>query len=181
MNLRHATNADVADIVELLDPERNRVGFFPPGAVYDHVGRLGTTVAVAGGRLIGVISGYRSLRYARWCRPITFVVVRPECRRHGVGKALVQRISDEALDDGQTALQAWTREDLPGWQLWASMHFDPICVKHTPTADKKRTILFRRRLTAVPHPEYFKAPPVAGWKGARLTAVTPITNAPRSA
>jgi GNAT superfamily N-acetyltransferase len=178
MTIRHAWDSDVPEIVALLNPERNRVGFFPPGAVYDHVGRLGTAVALIGGKLVGVISGYRSLRYARWCRPITFLVVDPRYRRRGIATALVAHISRQAVDDGQLALQAWTRQDVPGWQLWTSLCFDPICVKHEPTADKKATILFRRRLTAVPHVDHFKAPPVAGWRAAKLTAVLTLNPSP---
>lgn len=174
MIIRTANDGDAADIIELLNPERNRVGFFPPGAVYDHIGRRGTAVAQLGGRIIGVISGYRSLRYARWCRPISLLVVHPTYRRRSCATLLVQHIAREALEDQQQALQAWTRQDVPGWQLWAKLKFDPICVKHPPTADKKATILFRKRLTAVTHPDHFTTPPVAGWKAARLTAVTPI-------
>lgn len=178
MTIRHAWDSDVPDIINLLNPERNRVGFFPPGAVYDHIGRSGTAVLLTGGKTVGVISGYTSLRYARWCRPITFLVVDPHYRRRGFARELVNFITAEATAVGQLALQAWTRQDVTGWQLWPALSFDPICVKHTPNADKKATILFRKRLTAVPHADHFKAPPVAGWRAARLTAVLPIHPAP---
>lgn len=174
MIIRTANAGDAAAIIELLDPERNRVGFFPPGALHDHIGRRGTAVAQLGGHVVAVISGYRSMRYARWIRPITVLVVHPSYRRSQIATRLVGHVADEARADGQLALQAWTRQDVPGWQLWPALHFDPICIKHPATADKKATILFRKRLTAVAHVDHFKSPPVAGWKGARLTAVLPI-------
>jgi len=181
MKIRPATDADVQDIIKLTNPERNRVGFFSPGALYDHIGRRGTAVALVGGKLVGVVSGYRSMRYARWCRPISLLVVDPHYRRRHIGTALVARVAREATDDGQLALQAWTRQDVPGWQLWPALHFDPICVKHVPTADRKATILFRKRLTAVAHPDHFTAPPVAGWKAQRLTAVLTIADSAHTA
>lgn len=174
MIIRTANAGDASPIMELINPERNRVGFFPPGAVYDHIGRQGTAVAQIGGQIVGVISGYRSMRYGRWLRPITFLIVHPTQRRSGIASALVHHVEQQALADGQLALQAWTRQDVPGWQLWPALHFDPICVKHTPNADRKATILFRRRLTAVAHADYYTPPPVAGWRAARLTAVLPI-------
>ncbi len=174
MIVRTANAGDVGPILDLLNPERNRIGFFPPGAVYDHIGRRGTAVAQIGGQIAGVISGYRSMRYGRWIRPITFLIVLPHLRRSGIATALVDHVADEARADGQLALQAWTRQDVPGWQLWAALHFDPICVKHTPNADKRASILFRKRLTAVAHADHFLPPPVAGWRAARLTAVLPI-------
>lgn len=170
LRIRSATEQDLTDLIALLRMESNRVGFFPPSAFKDHIGRLGTAVASYGGHAVGMISGYTSLRYARWCRPIAALIVHPSYRRRGIASALIEHEVNMALTRDQSALQAWSREDLPANLLWRSLGWEPIALQAASGARNKRKMLWRHSTTAVVHAQFRDVPPVAGYRAARSTA-----------
>jgi aminoglycoside 6'-N-acetyltransferase I len=99
MSIREAQPSDAQEVAELL----GQLGYpVDPAEAAERLARGNETVFVAAseGRLMGLLSVWSQLPLAR-ARPqarITVMVVRSETRRHGVGRALMQRAVQWALD-----------------------------------------------------------------------------------
>lgn len=53
------------------------------------------------------------------------VILLPEFRNEGIGKALVAELIHQAQDE-QQALTAHVRKDNPAWRLWQRLGFEPV-------------------------------------------------------
>lgn len=156
-------------VLALSNAERNAIGFFPAGAIRWYVEQRLCTVAFLRGEPAGFIFGRASLRYARWCRPITALAVARDARRRGLAKLLVVTTAFTAVNNGQEALQAWTRDDLlPATTMWQRFSFSRICQRQPATADRKTLTLWRAPTMQHLHHDFYEPPPVAGWRAARV-------------
>lgn len=164
-----ATPADIGFVCGLAKAHSNEIGFIPEAGIRDYLSHGRCLLAHVDGRPAGYVLGRPSMRYARWCRPITQLVVHPWFRRIGVGTELVTAVEHAAHAAGQLALQAWTRDDLqPALSLWHHLHWQRIGQRLPSTVDRRPLHLWRLRLTATTPPEFFDLPKVAGWKAARI-------------
>lgn len=169
-----AVTADLPFIIALSNSERNAMGFFPTAAIKWYVENLLCTIALLNGERAGFCFGRHSMRYARWCRPITALAVAPAARQQHVATRLLTAVGITAVAAGQEALQAWTRNDLrTAVTMWTRFGFTPICERLPDTADAKPLTLWRYSFSDTRPSEFFDLPPVAGWKAAKITAVTP--------
>lgn len=166
-------------LIALSNTARNATGFLPRGALEWYVASGNCRTARLRGQPAGYLLGRPSLRYARWCRPITALMVDPAARRRRVATTLIGDLASTAVAAGQLALQAWTRVDLlPASHMWDALGFELTCTRTPTTADKKAIALWRLQLTDTRPDDFYNPPPVAGWKAARNTAVTPRSSTP---
>lgn len=116
------------------------------------------------------------MRYAPWIRGITQMTTAHECRRCGVARLLVEAYGDLALAHGQRALQAWTRFDLTAAHaMWKRFGWKPVAVREPITARGHPAVLYRRSLTAIPHPDFFDVPTRGGWNARTIDAMSIAT------
>ncbi len=168
IRIRLATADDETAILYLAKLESNRVGFLPRQAIRDRIASADATVAECDGRTVGYLIGRPRLKCAPWVRPVTQLVVDPDFRRRGIASNLIVDLARVAIANGQSALQAWTRVDLPAVQLWAALRFHSIAERPPRNARNRAAVLFRLPLTADLHSDFHALPARSGWK-ARLT------------
>lgn len=159
---------DLAAVESMAKMESNRVGFIPRGALRAYVVEGWCRVArLPTGDVVGYSLGRPSLRYARWCRPVTQLVTLPEYRRRGVARALVGATAVLAVADGRHCLQAWSRADLAANHLWDALGFTMIAERTPESARRRPSLLWRLPLTATAVPVIADLPPVGGYRAAR--------------
>lgn len=173
VTIRLASVVDLPWVLALQRTESNKLGFIPRRAVEAYVEERWTLVADVDGVVCGYVLGRPSLRYARWCRPITQLVVHEAFRGRGLGRALLNGVAESAAVDGRHAIQAWTRADLAASWFFDHLKWVSIATRQTAAKRGHPMVLRRLSLTAVPHASFNDVPPVAGFRAARvpLTAV----------
>lgn len=166
--IRLARPRDLDTIIELQKRDSNKIGFLPVAAIEEYMQMRAVTTAVYRNGVIGYALGRPSLRYARWCRPITQLVVTAVHRRQGIGTALATAMIAAARADGMTAVQAWSRDDLDAAHLWRSLDFTAVASREPPTARGIPATLWRLQTGVAPCPCFRDLPPVGGYRAGRL-------------
>lgn len=150
--IREARTGDMDSLVELLgllfslesdfavDEARQRQGLelmLRPGASHSGAGRLVLVAAASEDdrRVLGMATAQVVISTAQGAPSLLVedVVVRPEVRGLGAGRALLARIEDWGLRLGATRLQLLTdRDNAPAFAFYASCGFAPtnlVCLR----------------------------------------------------
>lgn len=167
--IRLAKDTDHPSILALQKTESNKLGFLPGVALTEYLGKGLVYVCELRDRsIVGYVISRKWLGENHEIRPILQLTVIAPLRRMGVGRLLVSKVAAAATLDGQAALQAWTREDLPANRFWDRLGFDLIGDRKPHTARRKIALLWRYRLTAIPDEQYRKMPNRGGYRSAKI-------------
>jgi len=120
MMVRFAAADDVPAVKAIADRHRHELGFVPAAALVEAARERRLLVAVLDGKVVGFV-------HFRCCRDghatIYEIAVLPECRRQGVGRALVEAVCKEAALRGCVVLQLKCPIDLPANEFYRRVGF----------------------------------------------------------
>jgi ribosomal protein S18 acetylase RimI-like enzyme len=143
--VRFATADDVPAVKAIADRHRHELGFVPAAALVEAARERRLLVAVLDGKVIGFV-------HFRCCRDghatIYEIAVLPEHRRRGVGRALVEAVSQEAIQHGYIVLQLKCPIDLPANEFYRRAGFTEAGIEE----GRRRPLrIWRRRLAPAFH------------------------------
>ncbi|HEY9473498.1 MAG TPA: GNAT family N-acetyltransferase [Mycobacteriales bacterium] len=94
------------------------------GELFDHGDRRLTWFARSDGELLGggtlTLPGHENPHFAEFCAR-----VRPDVRRTGIGRALLDQARKVATADGRTGMHVWAQVDSPGEMFATAIGFQP--------------------------------------------------------
>jgi ribosomal protein S18 acetylase RimI-like enzyme len=153
--VRFAAVDDVPAVKAIADRHRHELGFVPAAALVEAARERRLLVAVLDGKIVGLV-------HFRCCRDghatIYEIAVLPECRRQGVGRALVEAVCKEAALRGCVALQLKCPIDLPANEFYRRAGFTEAGIEE----GKRRPLrLWQKRLAPAFHRLLTDSSPVA--------------------
>jgi ribosomal protein S18 acetylase RimI-like enzyme len=142
MMVRFATAEDVPAVKAVADRHRHELGFVPMAALVEAARERRLLVAVLDGKVVGFV-------HFRCCRDghatIYEIAVLPECRRQGIGRALVEAVVQEAALRGCAVLQLKCPIDLPANEFYRRAGFTEAGIEE----GKRRPLrLWQKRLVS---------------------------------
>jgi ribosomal protein S18 acetylase RimI-like enzyme len=143
--VRFAAVDDVPAVKAIADRHRHELGFVSAAALVEAARERRLLVAVLDGKIVGLV-------HFRCCRDghatIYEIAVLPECRRRGVGRALVEAVCKEAALRGCVALQLKCPIDLRANEFYRRVGFTEAGIEE----GKRRPLrLWQKRLDPAFH------------------------------
>jgi ribosomal protein S18 acetylase RimI-like enzyme len=143
--VRFAAVDDVPAVKAIADRHRHELGFVPAAALVEAAQERRLMVAVLDGKVVGFV-------HFRCCRDghatIYEIAVLPECRRQGVGRALVEAVCKEAALRGCVVLQLKCPINLPANEFYRRTGFTEAGIEE----GKRRPLrLWQKRLDPAFH------------------------------
>lgn len=157
----------IDEICGLQKCESNRLGFLPRTALLSLLSEK-CVMGIAPSHHVspvGYIVFRRRMRQFPHPACIVQFMVAKEWRSRGYGRSLAGAALRQLATDGCSLVQAWTRTDLVhASHIWQSTGWTAVCERSPDTARRKTAILWRRSLTAVPHPHLLHVPRTGGFR-----------------
>jgi ribosomal protein S18 acetylase RimI-like enzyme len=143
--VRFATEEDVPAVKAMADRHRYELGFVPTAALVEAARERRLLVAVLDEKVVGFV-------HFRCCRDghatIYEIAVLSEHRRRGVGRALVEAVSQEAIQRGCVVLQLKCPIDLPANEFYRRVGFTEAGIEE----GRRRPLrLWQKRLDSAFH------------------------------
>jgi ribosomal protein S18 acetylase RimI-like enzyme len=140
MIVRFGKAEDVPAVKAIADRHRHELGFVPAAALVEAARERRLLVAVLDGKVVGFV-------HFRCCRDghatIYEIAVLPEHRQRGIGRALVEAVSQEAIQHGCVVLQLKCPIDLPANEFYRRAGFTEVGIEE----GKRRPLrLWQKRL-----------------------------------
>lgn len=134
--IRKARPSDLLILKEIADQHKHELGFVLRPALSRSIGREEVLVAEDDTDLLGFVE-YHHRRDEQ--TTLYHIVVTSDCRRQGVGKALINHLRDEARDLQKSVILLKCPDDLSAQEFYKRVGFRPI---REETGKKRSLVVF---------------------------------------